>query len=114
MAPVVPLSVNPAGSAPTVMDQVKGEVPPEAVRVTPAYEAFTVPLGRVGALVMLGPPIIFNEKARLAEPCRVSVTCTVKLCGPAVFEAGVPLIRPVLVFRMSPCGSDVLLIRAHV
>jgi hypothetical protein len=34
MTPVVEFSASPAGSAPTVMDQVYGAVPPAATKVT--------------------------------------------------------------------------------
>src|SRR5579872_1695647 len=102
MLPEDPPSVRPAGSEPCVMDHVYGDVPPVAPSVTVVYDTLTVPFGSVGAVVMVGPGVIVNEKSWLAEPPPLSVTFAVKLNGPEA--VGVPLTAP-LEPSVIPCGS---------
>jgi hypothetical protein len=53
--PVEPFSTNPAGSAPDVMDQAYGGLPPEAPKVA-EYGWLTAPAGRVAGVVMVNAP----------------------------------------------------------
>jgi hypothetical protein len=100
------LKVTPAGSAPLVMANVYGDVPPLAVIVC-AYAAATVPpatlvcvMATVGAasvklyawLPLYGP-----------VPVEESVALMVKLSAPPT--VGVPVIAPVLLFSARPAGS---------
>lgn len=86
-------------------------VPPVAVSVTVPYETPTVPLGNVGAVVMVGPGMIFSEKACVAVPLRLSVTWMLKLNGPET--EGVPLRTPAEL-RVKPLGSEDPLATAQV
>ena len=87
-------------------------MPPLASSVTPVYGAFTVPLGNVGPVDIVGPAMMFREKASVVEPPRLSVTCTVKLNGPDA--VGVPLITPDDMFGDKPGGRDDPVARDHV
>src|SRR5260221_1115189 len=107
MVPALGSNVSPVGMDPDVMFQVYGLVPLIAVRVTVLYAALTVPLGNVGAVLMLGPAMTLIENDFVSEPPRESVTRTSKLNGPEL--VGVPLIAPVDPLMLSPGGSDVWL-----
>ena len=75
IAPVFPSNPNPFGNDPAVIDQlVYGAVPPDACSVTPIYCTFTVPFGSVGAVVMVGPPMMFSENDFVVDPCALSLT----------------------------------------
>ena len=102
IVPVAPSKMIPAGGAPFVIDHVYGNVPPVAASVTVVYTTPTVPLGRVGAVVMVGPGVMVNEKACVAEPPPLSVTFAVKLKGPEA--VGVPVRAPA-VLRFIPAGN---------
>jgi hypothetical protein len=98
----VALKLRPAGRAPCVIDHVYGAVPPLAVSVTVAYDTLTVPLGSVGAVVMVGPGAMVNEKSCVPEPPALSMTFAVKLKGPDA--VGVPVRAPAGL-RFIPAGS---------
>ena len=101
MVPVLPSRLSPVGSAPAVTDQVKGAVPPLAVNVF-EYSAAAVPPGRVVVVIFKMSPIVI-ESGRVVLAPTLSVTRIVKLTVPAV--VGVPLMAPVLAFRLKPAGS---------
>src|SRR5579863_8343599 len=105
MVPAFASKDNPAGSEPTVMDQMYGFVPSEAARVTVVYVTPTVPLGSVGAVVIVGPATIVREIGKVAVPPAPSVTCTVKLDVPSAADVGVPLSEPP-VDKVRPAGKD--------
>lgn len=77
-------------------------MPPVAASVIVVYTAPTVPLGRVGAVVIVGPGVIVNENSCVAEPPKLSVTFAVKLNGPEA--VGVPVTAPPGLSDI-PCGS---------
>ena len=106
MVPVLAFRDSPTGVDPVVMDQTYGEVPLEAARVTLVYTTPTVPLGSVGAVVMVGPAMIVMDMARVAVPPALSVTCTVKLEVPNAADVGVPLIPPPAVRGEKPAGNE--------
>jgi len=54
---------------------------------------------------MVGPGVIFNENACVAEPPALSVTLAVKLKGPDA--VGVPVTAPLELSNI-PCGSEPL------
>jgi hypothetical protein len=64
-----------------------------------------VTLSVVAEIVMLRFFVAF-----CAVGVSASVTFTVKLMGPVTLPVGVPEIAPVLVFRLSPAGSEPTLI----
>ena len=82
MAPVEAFRFNPAGSAPLVIDQVYGVVPPDAFSVT-EYPAPTAPEESAGCVVIVRPDVTVNENCLDAgtDP-PLSVTCAVKLKEP--------------------------------
>src|SRR5207342_357048 len=94
---------NPAGSAPLMIDQVYGGVPPEAFSVA-EYAVPTAPDESAGCVVIVRPEVTVNENCLVAgtEP-PLSVTCAVKLNEPPA--VGVPAIVPVEAFRFNPAGS---------
>ena len=103
MTPVVAFNVSPAGSAPAVTAYVGAGVPlPTRVveAALPTVNAGIVPLIVVGAT---GVAATVPVKVRLVEPALL-VAVTVKLYGPAV--VGVPEMTPVVVFNVSPAGSE--------
>src|SRR3990172_7910786 len=100
ISPVVPLSANPAGSAPTVTAHVMGDFPPLLASVW-LYARFTVPSAS-DAVVIAGYALTVIDSALVAVALLSSVTCTVKLDTPAV--VGMPLISPVALFSVSPAG----------
>ena len=67
-------------------------MPPLASSVTPVYGAFTVPLGNVGPVDIVGPGVMVSEKTCVPDPPALSVTFTPKLTGPG--DGGVPVRAP--------------------
>jgi hypothetical protein len=105
--------VSPAGGAPTVIDHEYGAVPPVAPNVTGEYDTPTVPLGSVGAVLIVGPGTMLIEKDCVSDPPALSATFTVKLGDPKAAAVGVPLITPPELSD-SPAGSDDPLVGDHV
>jgi len=105
IVPVLPPSVSPFGGAPTVIDHENGAVPPVAPNVTGEYDTPTVPLGNMGAVLIVGPGTMVIENDFVSEPPRLSVTLILKVNGPEA--VGVPLIVAVLPLttRLSPPGK---------
>ena len=99
--PVVGLRVSPAGGEPAVMDHEYGDVPSTAARLA-VYATPTVPLGSVGAVLIVGPGTMLMENDFVSEPPKLSVTLIPKVNGPGA--VGVPLIVPVPP-RVSPPGK---------
>ena len=103
-APVEAFNVTPVGSAPTVMFQVYGVVPPEAASVA-EYAVPTVPPGN--ELVVMASVGGAIEKVKLAgavcagDSESVTLMVTVKLPE----AVGVPLITPVAAFKLTPAGK---------
>jgi hypothetical protein len=107
----VPVSVpvgssdKPAGSAPTVIANVCGDVPPLAV-IDCEYATPTVAAGNVGGVTTIIGGVTFNvyELEALNGPVPVveSVTVTVKLNGPPA--VGVPVNAPVGL-NVKPVGN---------
>ena len=69
------------------------------------YGAPTVPLDKVGAVVIVGPAMIVIDIISVAVPFALSVTCTVKPETPRAAVVGVPLNTPP-VLSERPAGSD--------
>src|SRR3990172_2659869 len=101
ISPVVPLSVSPAGSAPTVTAHVMGDLPPLLASVW-LYARFTVP-SVSDVVVTDSAGYIVIESALSTYAPFVSVTRTVIFSVPDA--VGVPLIAPVPLFKLSPSGS---------
>jgi hypothetical protein len=102
MTPLELFNVTPAGNNPAVTDQTRGLLPPVDVSVW-LYARFTVPSERDDVVIDSALYIVMDS-ARLAVAEFASVTCTVKLYVPAT--VGVPLIAPVVLFRLRPDGRD--------
>src|SRR5260370_20297560 len=104
IAPVVLLSVRPAGSKPTVTAHVTGGVPPLDSRVV-LYATPNVPFGSVFVVIARGAASTMMLIALLASCCGVlvSAACTVKFDVPGV--VGVPEITPVPLFSVRPTGN---------
>jgi hypothetical protein len=67
----------------------------------------TVPLaGRIGVTVIAGHETVIVRLAEVPMHTFASVALIVKVDAPAV--VGVPVMAPVLVFRLKPAGSDPL------
>jgi len=107
MVPVAAASDNPAGKEPTVMDQVKGVVPPVAASVV-LYAAPFVPAGSGDAVEMAGTALMVKTNACAVVAEAASVRVTVKFAIPAV--VGVPEMTPVAAASVSPAGSNPALI----
>ncbi len=73
--------------------------------MTALYATSTVPLGKAGAVVMVGPATIVRDMASVAVPFALSVTCTVKLEVPRAAAIGVPLSTPAEL-NERPAGGD--------
>jgi hypothetical protein len=99
IAPDDAFRFSPGGSAPFVIDQVYGAVPPEAFSVA-EYAVPTAPDESAGCVVMVRPEVIVNENCldTGTEP-PLSVTCAVKLNEPPT--VGVPAMAPDDAFRFS-------------
>jgi hypothetical protein len=106
IAPVVAFSVRPGGSAPELTVNVYGARPPVTV-IAELYGVPTVPvMVAAHCAVMVGGAIVIPQLLVIV-PAAVpleSVTCAVKLNGPAV--VGVPVIAPVVAFSVRPGGRD--------
>ncbi len=102
-------SIRPGGSDPAVTDHVYGMVPPAAWSVA-LYAVPLMPLGR--ELVVTdsgaGATVSVNDCVAVVGVVAESLADTVMLNDPAT--EGVPLITPVLAFKVSPVGSDPLAI----
>ena len=77
-------------------------MPPVAASVC-EYGVLTVPLGRLGALVMSIGEAMASVNDLLAVPEALSLTCTVKLELPELL--GVPLMTPDAGLNKRPFGS---------
>src|SRR5205085_8637165 len=95
------LRIRPAGSAPTVTDQLSGAVPPLAAAVC-EYAMPTVLPGNAFVVIAGAAAIAIDSALETAAPT-LSVTRSVKPAVPAV--VGVPVIAPVPALRFSPAGS---------
>lgn len=107
MVPAFASRDNPAGNTPSVMDQMYGFVPSEAASVV-VYVPPTVPFGKVGAVVIVGPAMIASDMGSVAVPPALSVARTVKLAVPKAVDPGVPLSTPPAV-KAKPAGKDPLI-----
>src|ERR1017187_6760218 len=99
MAPVLVLTVRPAGSVPVATEKVNGPVPPETVmagllNATPTSPEFTA------EQVSQGPATMVKGQVPVATTPFLSVTLRVKV--PAA--VGVPVMAPVLVLSVRPAG----------
>jgi uncharacterized membrane protein len=99
-----PLKFKPAGSAPLVIDQLYGGVPPVADRLC-KYASFTRPALRTLVVMLNGAG--FTVRLRFADAITeaASVTRTVKDAVPAA--VGVPVIAPAPL-KFNPAGSEPL------
>jgi len=113
IAPVLVFSVSPAGSVPLVNDHVYGVVPPVAASVV-EYAVPTVPLGNDEVVIdrVAGAIVRLSVADLVCAGLLESVAVKVSEVAVAV-AVGVPLIRPVEPFRVSPAGS-VPLVNDHV
>jgi hypothetical protein len=102
IAPVLAVSVTPAGSAPDVIDHVYGVVPPVATAVV-AYAVPVTPVGSVADVVMLIGAAMPIEKPFTTECAEPSEHRTPNANEPVA--DGVPEITPVLGASESPPGS---------
>ena len=92
-------NANPAGSAPAVIDQVIGAVPPVDCSAA-LYVELTIPFGSVVVVMLIVAAVIVMLRLAVAVRFAASFTCTVKLDVPAV--VGVPEI--VFPLRVKPAG----------
>lgn len=97
------LSVKPAGRLPPVMAQLYGGTPPVASSVWLYAAPSNPPANMVGGIVKAGAGFTVIVIAWLAELPAASVTSKVTDALPA--PVGVPVIAPVLLFRLKPKGS---------
>lgn len=95
------LSDRPAGSAGTEMDHANGDVPPDVAKVV-LYATPCVPPGSGLAVEIESVGLIRIDSAFVAVAPLASVTCTVKLNGPAA--EGVPLNAPPEL-KVTPVGK---------
>ena len=102
MIPVDENSVSPAGSAPLVIAQVAGEVPPDISKVA-LYGTLTMPAGSAVVAMLGGPLMTTVNGCGLEVKPPESLALTVKLYPPVV--VGVPLITPVEAFKVKPGGK---------
>ena len=100
MAPVLVLSVRPAGSVPTT-EKVYGGVPPVTVSGPLLNGTPTVPVVPDDRQVSIGGETIVYGQVVLDMTPLASVTLILNV--PAA--VGVPVIAPVLVFSVRPAGS---------
>jgi hypothetical protein len=106
IAPVALASVRPAGSAPAVIDQVTGDVPPLEVRVA-AYGAPAVPVGRLEVARDSGAAFSVMPKASVAiSAVGVSASVTLMIAASQDVFVGVPEMTPVVALRDSPAGNE--------
>src|ERR1017187_9716450 len=99
MAPVLVLTVRPAGSVPVATEKVNGPVPPETVmagllNATPTSPEFTAEQASEG------PATMVKGQVPVATAPFLSVTLMVKV--PAA--VGVPVMAPVLALSVKPAG----------
>jgi hypothetical protein len=89
------------------MDRVRGDVPPVADTVQPPYAAYCVPLSAEPAQVpaeiesAFAATVIGSVTVVLVEVESVTLNVT---DAAETAPVGVPLIRPVLLFTLSPAG----------
>ena len=100
--PVVGFRIKDAGSAPELMDHEYGLVPPLAVSVC-EYAAPTVPLGRDTVVTFKATGETIKEKS--AETAELAESCTFMTIEDVPATVGVPVIVPVVEFKVSPAGS---------
>ena len=105
ITPELEFKLSPAGSAPVVIVQVYGVVPPLATTGC-EYEVAIVPEGNELVLMVSGGVIVIRS-VLLAVSCGLELSLTV-IPKNGVIEAavGVPLMTPVLEFKLRPAGSD--------
>jgi len=101
IAPVEEFRLSGLGSVPEVIDQVKGAVPPDSVRVW-LYAMPASPPGR-DAVVIDGAALMVTAKAFVGAAPAASVTLIVKLDVAAA--VGVPLRTPAD-DNVRPAGTD--------
>jgi hypothetical protein len=102
IAPVVGMRVKPAGSAPADIDQVRGNVPPEAAAVW-EYTAPAVPPGSPSVVIVSVAATAIERGLNAVAPA-ASTALIVKVYGPGA-AVGVPEMMPVTEFKVSPAGS---------
>lgn len=98
-----PLSVKPPGRLPPVTAQMYGGTPPVASSVWLYAVPNDPPAKVVVAIVNAGAAVTVMVIAWLAELLASSVTSKVTLALPA--PVGVPVIAPVVLFRLKPKGN---------
>jgi hypothetical protein len=106
IAPVPPFNVKPAGSAPTLIDQAYGVMPPVAPSVW-LYAVPSVPPGSVaGVIFSVGALIAMPRLAPFVAFVGVweSVTVAAKFDVPVKVPVGVPEITPALL-KLNPAGK---------
>ena len=103
MIPVDAAKLSPAGRLPALIDQAYGDVPPFACS-TVEYCELTVPEGRLEVVIArpTGAMLIDSVTDFVCAGLSESATEAVKFAVPVA--VGVPEIRPVDVFRLSPAG----------
>jgi hypothetical protein len=105
IAPVEAFRLRPVGSAPAVMDQVYGVLPPVAVNVD-EYATPTVASGGVCAGIEswpdCPPTVMLVAKLAVCAGFEESETCNVNAEFP--FAVGVPVIAPVDALSERPAG----------
>jgi hypothetical protein len=103
MIPVDAARLSPAGRLPALIDQLYGDVPPFACS-TVEYCEPTVPEGRLEVVIEsdTGAMTIDRVTDLVCAGLSESATEAVKLAVP--LAVGVPVIKPVDVFRLSPAG----------
>jgi hypothetical protein len=100
IAPVVEFRVRPAGSVPVAIENVKGDTPPVTViagllNATPTSPEVTAEQATDGAATMVKGQV----------PAAATPLASVTLIVNAPLEVGVPVIAPVVEFRLRPAGS---------
>jgi len=93
--------LSPPGSGPGDNVQVYGCVPPDAAAFI-EYATLTSPFGRA-VVVIDGAEAMVIDNTLVADAPTLSVTFSVKFTIPAA--VGVPVIAPVLAFKISPAGN---------
>jgi hypothetical protein len=110
MAPVLLVRLSPAGNVPTLTLNDSGANP--AAWMVWLYGDPCVAAGREVVVIVGGPGLIRIVSAWVTDTGPTvleSVIFTVKVAVPVV-PVGVPVIAPVLVFRLKPVGSAPLMI----
>ena len=94
--------MSPAGNSPADTVQLYGLIPPSAARVA-VYAVPAVPAARFFVLIVSGAATAMTRSFTALAPA-ASADFAVKLKVP-VF-VGVPLIVPLLEFKLNPSGSE--------